>query len=179
MFRRCLIAALIVSYLAAGLAEAPHAHAEQSADHDARPHLHVDWIAQLFSSVFGSVEIADSHHTRHGHHHHDTSDGHAHSHNAPADKPARKPGDTPPKPALPGEQDHDSTCVYVAHQSHAVAPAGGAHDQARDVALVGLPAAVVANDNPSVQLRLRRAHGPPGSLIAGCELILMLRTLRI
>ena len=182
VFHRSVAVLLIASYLAMGLARGPHAHASQPADHGDHPHVHLDWIARLFGSIAGHFKDQDPHHhedEHHGHHHHHhddhhTADGHGHTHLAPPDLP-----DQIPEPISNGEENHDSTCVYVADDPHLTGPSGTVSEDSRVIAQVAVFDVVVENIAVPMLLRPEWAHAPPDSLAAACDLFLQLRTLRI
>jgi hypothetical protein len=179
VFRRCLTVLLIASYLATSLARGPHAHASQPSDHGAHPHVHLDWMARLFGSVAGHVkdqDYEDQHHGYHHHHHddHHPADGHGHTHSAPHGLP-----DQIPEPIPNGDQNHDSTCVYVADDPHVTGPSKSVSEDIRAIAQIVVFDVIVENIAVPMLLRPEWAHAPPDSLAAANDLFLKLRTLRI
>ena len=89
MLRRSVSLIVMLGFVIGQIVAFPHAHADgrQPADHNARPHIHLAWLAH------GS----HSHDGDHCHHH--NADG-SHSHS--------------PTPATKTEQDdHDSDAVYL------------------------------------------------------------------
>jgi hypothetical protein len=181
VFRRFITAVLIISYLATGAAGTAHAHAKQSPDHGARPHVHLDWLTQLFGdSVRPRADEEPAHHHHHhhghdhgdhGHHHHD--DGNGDSNDDSGEKPDS------PVPAGDFGDDHDSTCIYIADGALGVTLSKSLGDLGWVVAQIAVLGVTAGNTNDLFLLRPQRAHAPPGAQCAGADLILKLRTLRI
>lgn len=167
LFRRCVTAVLIASYLVAGLAGPAHVHASQTSDHGVRAHVHVDWLGRL---LFVGGEAGDHDETcdHHGHHHH--GDGHHHSHDVPVERPS---------PASSDDGEHDSTCIYLADESGLLArgPLGNEPDAGKLLASVFDLLAV--SDESVLIYRPDRYYSPPVLPISGLDWTLTLRTLRI
>ena len=68
MFQRCVVACLLVGYLAGQLAAVPHEH--EHAHHDDRAHAHIGWLMPACGVAA---------------HEHADNQGHNHSHRSPAD----------------------------------------------------------------------------------------------
>jgi hypothetical protein len=180
VFRRFITAVLIISYLATGFAGMTHAHAAQSPDHGARPHVHLDWLTQLFGdSVRPAADPEPAHHHHHGHdhggheHHHD-HDGHGDSHDDSGEEP-----DESPIPFGDFGDDHDATCSFLADGALVVAAAKSLSELGWVVAQIAVLDVVADKTNAPSVFRPQRAHAPPGAQCAGADLILKLRTLRI
>ena len=165
MFRRYVTCLLLVSYLITGLAGGTHAHASPWEELHSRPHLHCDWFIELIT--FHAAPAAQG-----GPHDHPHT-GHGHAHDRGCDDACNAPA------CVECPHDHDSTCVYLADQTHVVSAAAAPARQD----IVHPPVATVdmyAQDLVWVTiLRPQWAHPPPESLVGGYDLILKLRTLRI